>query len=397
VSTNDRSTDVVIVGAGVIGLAIGWRLTERGVSVTLLERDQPGCGATRAAAGMIAPIAEATPSEPALLELGRRSATAYPQFIDELRRVSEVDPLYRAAGTILVARDADEAAALERERAAREQLGLPVRRLLASEARELEPALAPSLRLAMEIPDDHAIDPRRLAAALAQAVRQSGGRLRAGVAVDQLIVSGGRVQGVRLTGGERLIAERVLVTAGPWSPGLRGLPARALIPSRPIKGQILFMRDPAGSGLLARVIRMQPGYLVPRGDGRYVLGATMEERGFDTTVTADAVHDLLRDAIELVPAVREFVIDELLAGIRPGSPDNIPLVGPGALQGLFWATGHHRHGILLAPVTAEIVAELLAPSPTRLAGPISEELLAAVDPGRFAEIARRARQPAGVG
>jgi glycine oxidase len=396
VSTKHRSTDVVIVGAGVIGLAVGWRLTERGVNVTLIERDESGRGATRAAAGMIAPIAEANPSEPALLELGLRSAAAYPQFIDELRRASEVDPLYRSAGTILVARDADEAAALERERAARERLGLPVRRLLPSEARDLEPALAPSLRLALEIPDDHAIDPRRLATALAEAVRARGGVLRSGVAVEELIVSGGRVQGVRLEGDERILARSVLVTAGAWSAALRGLPHDALIPSRPVKGQILFMHDPCGPQLLARVIRMQPGYLVPRGDGRYVLGATMEERGFDQTVTAGAVHDLLRDAIELVPGVREFVIDELIAGIRPGSPDNVPLVGPGRLDGLFWATGHHRNGILLAPVTAEIVAELLAPSGTRLAAPVPQPLLHAMDPARFAPILHPEREPVGV-
>jgi len=328
---------------------------------------------------MIAPIAEAHPAEPALLALGRRSADSYAAFVAELAQVSRVDPLYRQAGTVLVARDADEAAALERERAAREQLGLPVRRLLPSQARDLEPALAPSLRLGLEIPDDHAIDPRRLALALADAVRASGGLLRTGVDVQQLSLRGDRVVGVRLRDGERIHADNVVVAAGPWSSALPGLPDHAQIPFRPVKGQIMFLHDPSGPGLLSRVIRMQPGYLVPRGDGRYVLGASMEERGFDCTVTAGPIHDLLRDAIEVVPALREFVVDELVAGIRPGSPDNLPLVGAGALEGLFWATGHHRHGILLAPVTAKILAGLLSGS----AAPGLDELTRSLSPRRF--------------
>jgi glycine oxidase len=401
VSANHGSTDVAIVGAGVIGLAVGWRLASRGLSVTLFERGQPGRGTTHAAAGMIAPIAEARPTEPALLELGQRSASAYPQFLEALAEVSEIDPLYRRVGTVLVARDPDEAAALEWERLAREQLGLPVRRLLASQARELEPALAPSLRLGLEIPDDHAIDPRRLAAALADAVAASGAMLRTGAEVEELIVSGGRVEGVRLRGGERIGAGVVVVAAGPWSAGLAGIPDDARVPLRPVKGQTLCLHDPTGPGLLSRVLRMQPGYLVPRGDGRYVLGATVEERGFDTTVTAGPIHDLLRDVIELVPGVRELVIDELVAGIRPGTPDNAPLIGPGALEGLFWATGHYRHGILLAPVTAEIVVQTLTGAAERvnrsaagtgLAGPVPAELACAFLPSRFA----RAEPLAGV-
>jgi glycine oxidase len=378
VSTNHGSTDVLIVGAGVIGLAVGWRAASRGLRVALVERGKPGHGTTHAAAGMIAPIAEAHPAEPALLALGRRSADAYPAFVAELAQLSGIDPLYRQAGTVLVARDADEAAALERERAAREQLGLPVRRLLPSQARDLEPALAPSLRLGLEIPDDHAIDPRQLAPALADAVTACGGLMRTGVEVQEVIVRGDRVVGVQLRDGERIHADAVVVAAGPWSSALPGLPDHAQIPSRPVKGQIVFLHDPSGTGLLSRVIRMQPGYLVPRGDGRYVLGASMEERGFDSTVTAGPIHDLLRDAIEIVPGVRELVVDELVTGIRPGSPDNLPLIGSGALDGLFWATGHHRNGILLAPVTAEIVAGLLSGSIG-----VPDELTSAVSPRRF--------------
>ncbi|HEV2059812.1 MAG TPA: FAD-dependent oxidoreductase, partial [Solirubrobacteraceae bacterium] len=156
--------------------------------------------------------------------------------------------------------------------------------------------------------------------------------------------------------GEELRAGRVVVAAGPWSGSLPGLPEEAHVPVRPVKGQILRLRDPAGAGLTARIVRFEGGYLVPRGDGRYVLGATMEERGFDTTVTAGSIYELLRDAGELVPGVHEMVIEELSAGLRPATPDNAPVLGPAdEVAGLHWATGHHRNGILLAPVTAEIV------------------------------------------
>jgi glycine oxidase len=327
---------------------------------------------------MIAPIAEANPTEPALLELGLASARAYPLFIEDLREVSTVDPLYRRCGTLLAARDRDEAEALERELAFRERLGLPVRRLLPSEARRLEPALSPTLRLGLEIPDDHAVDPRRLTAALADALVAAGGALRTGAEVDEVLLAGERVHGVRLAGGEIVSAGAIVIAAGPWSGAIAGLPAGARVPLRPVKGQIMQLRDPAGPGLISRVLRMQPGYLVPRGDGRYVIGATMEERGFDTTVTVDAVHTLLRDAVELLPGLGELVIEELAAGTRPGTPDNLPLIGPGALAGLHWATGHHRHGFLLAPETAEMMAGELAGEPP-------SELATRFAPARFSQ------------
>jgi glycine oxidase len=245
-----------------------------------------------------------------------------------------------------------------------------VRRLPASAARRLEPALAPTLRLGLEIPDDHAIDPRALCRALAAALGPAP--LVRGEVVEVLP---GR--GVRLADERVIEAPQVVIAAGPWSAGLEGLPEHARVPLRPVKGQILALRDPGGPGLLSRVLRMQPGYLVPRGDGRYVLGASVEERGFDTTVTAGAVFELLRDATELVPGVSELVIEELMCGIRPGTPDNAPILGPGALDGLHWATGHHRHGILLAPLSAEIVvAGLLGEEPPAPAAPFAADRFA---------------------
>ena len=340
--------------------------------MVVVERDTPGGASSWVAAGMLAPITEASPAERPLLQLGLASAGAYPSFVDELRRVSGIDPGYSRCGTLVVARDGDEAEALDRELQLRRALGLPVVRLRASQARRLEPALAPSIRLALEIEDDRAIDPRQLTVALVEALRREGGELRAGAEVSELSVSEGQARGVLLPGGELLRAEQVVVAAGVWSGLLGGIPDGARVPIHPVKGQILRMRDPAGPGLLSRVLRMEGGYLVPRGDGRYVLGATSEERGFDTAVTGGAVFELLRDALELVPGVAELVIEELAAGLRPGTPDNAPVIGPGVVPGLHWATGHYRNGILLTPITAEIVvAGLLGDRPHELAAPFA--------------------------
>jgi glycine oxidase len=341
---------VIVVGGGVIGLAIAWRAATAGLTVTLLERDRAGAGTTRHAAGMLAPVSEADPSEPGLLELGIASARAYPAFVDDLRAATPVDPGYRDCGTLLVARDGDEAAALERALELRGRLGLEAHRLLPSRARRLEPALIPSLRLAAELPGDHAIDPRALCAALADALIRAGGTLREGTEVVTLV--GG---GVRLRDGEQLSAEHVVVAAGVWSERI----SPAAPPLRPVKGQILRLRDPRGPGLVGRILRAEGVYLVPRGDGRYVAGATMEEQGFDRTVTAGGAFELLRQLTELGPGASELVLEELSAGLRPAAPDNEPVIGAGALAGVVWAVGHYRGGVLLAPVTAELVCDLM--------------------------------------
>ena len=313
----------------------------------LLERGELGAGTSRVAAGMLAPVAETDAGERGLLELGLQSARRWADFAAELAEVGGIDVGYRPCGTLMLARDRDEAEALERERDLRERFGLKVEALLPTAARRLEPALAPTVRSALHLPDDHSADPRLVCAALARAAEHAGAVLRTGVEISDLAT---------------LPAEQVVVAAGPWSASF-GDEARV----RPVKGQSLRLRDPAGPGLLQRVVRWgqpHPGYLVPRGDGRYVLGATQEEQGFDTAVTALGVHDLLRDAAELVPGVLELELEEAIAGLRPGTPDNAPIIGRSPSDPrIVWATGHYRNGVLLAPVTADLVVAELAGEP----------------------------------
>ena len=330
----------------------------------VLERDEPGAGASGVAAGMLAPVTEADAQERDLLLLGLQSARRWPAFAAELHDVTGIDVGYRPTGTLVVARDRDEAEALDRELAIRERLGLTTHRLLPSRARAAEPALAPTVRLALDVPDDHAVDPRALVRALVAAVAAAGVEVRTGAAVAGVAGDGTRATGVRLRDGTTVPAGAVLVAAGAWSGALDGLPIGARVPVRPVKGQTVRLRDPGhdpAQALVGRVLRWEGGYLVPRVDGGYVLGATVEERGFSTSMTAGAVHELLRDAAEVVPGVLELEVAELVAGLRPGTPDNAPVLGAStALDGLFWATGHHRNGILLAPVTADLVAAELA-------------------------------------
>lgn len=377
--------DVVVIGGGIVGLAVAWRACARGLSVVLAERDRIGDAASRVAAGMLAPVSEVEFGERGrrVLELGLRSAAMWPAFAEELERTSGMQVGLRRIGTLMVARDDDEARELERQWELRRSLGLRAIRLRGSEAREREPGLAPVVRLGLEAPDDHSVDPRLAVEALRALCERDGVELREGTPARALAVEGGRVTGAVL-GDTVLAARQVVVAAGSWSAELGGLPDSARVPVRPVKGQIMMLRDPSGPGLLSRAVRYTGGYLVPRADGRCVLGGTVEERGFDPQPSAGAVYELLRRAHELVPGVSELELTELNVGYRPGTPDNAPILGRGALDGLIWATGHYRNGILLTPLTAELVVGLLTGDPTP---PEYLPLLQTCDPGRFAAAA----------
>lgn len=381
--SNGSVVDVAVIGGGIVGLAVAWRARANGMSVLLLEREETGCGASRVAAGMLAPVAEVEYGEHGRrsLDLALRAAQVWPAFAGELERASGLTVGLMNAGTLMVAHDDDDARELERQLEFRSALGLRARKLRASQARELEPALAPTIRLALEVPDDHSVDPRLVLGALRVACRQSGVELREHAAVTGLALDSvaQRVTGVLLPDGEVVLAHKVVVAAGAWSSGLEGLPPEVGVPVRPVKGQILRLRDPSGPGLLTRPVRYEGGYLVPRSDGRYVLGGTMEERGFDGDPTAGAAYELLRRALQVVPGVSELAVEEVNVGFRPGSPDNVPFIGRSDVEGLIWATGHHRNGILLAPLTAEMVVAALTGE--QLPG---GELMAVCDPARVA-------------
>jgi glycine oxidase len=394
---NGERYDVAVVGGGIIGLSVAWRAAMRGLDVVVLERDRVGSGASSVAAGMLAPVAEVEFGAAAerQLELGLRSAGMWPAFVEQLAHASGAEVELARSGTLMLARDGDEARELERVFEHRRSLDLDVERLLPSEARAREPGLAPCVRMALSIEGDRAVDPRQVLAALRLACERAGVRVREGAGVTEVLLEGhaGPVSGVALDGGGRLAARAVVVAAGPWSAQLEGLPAGERVPVRPVKGQTVRLRDPEGPGLARRVLRFGGGYIVPRSDGRYLVGGTIEERGFDSGPTAGAAYELLRAARELLPGILELQIEELDCGLRPGSPDNAPALGELGVEGLVWATGHYRNGILLAPLTAALLASTLAAriggvcfEPDDL-GPDAEtaaRLLATYSPARFA-------------
>jgi glycine oxidase len=356
---------IAVIGAGAIGLGIAWRASQRGLPVTLVD-PAPGGGASRVAAGMLTPVGELQYGEEAQLRLGLDSRDRYPAFAAELAELTGVDIGYRREGNLSVAYDADDLAFLREQHRFQASLGLRTDLLTGRECRGLEPMLAPSVRGGILAPDDGSVDPRRLLKALLAAcadipiVRQKA---------VEVVVSGDRVRGVRLQDGGVLDAERVVVAAGSWSQELTGLPIR------PVKGQILRLHSPRP--FLTRATRgMVRGfsmYLVPRPDGELVVGATQEELGFDGRVTAGGLWELLRDARALLPGITELEFKEVTASFRPGSPDNAPILGPLGPEGLLAATGHFRNGILLTPLTADALADLLegreAPEAVRPFGP----------------------------
>ncbi|MEV5280170.1 glycine oxidase ThiO [Streptomyces sp. NPDC051994] len=357
-----NGSDVLVVGGGIIGLATAWRAAQRGLTVVLAD-PEPGGGAAQVAAGMLAAVTELHYGEQTLLALNVESARRYPAFAAELSEVTGLDTGYRACGTLAVALDSDDRAHLRDLHALQVRSGLESEWLSGRDCRRLEPMLAPGVRGGLRVDGDHQIDPRRLAKALVAACTRAGVRFVHGWA-ERLRVVRERAAGVVLADGTHLAADQVVLAAGSLSGRLKGVPEELLPPVRPVKGQVLRLTvPPAYAPFLSRTVRavVRGGdvYLVPRENGELVVGATSEELGWDTTVTAGGVYELLRDAHELVPGITELPLTETRAGLRPASPDNAPLLGPTALPGLHLATGHYRNGVLLTAVTGDVMAHVL--------------------------------------
>ncbi len=327
-------TRVAVVGGGIIGLAVAWRLAVRGCEVTVYDPD-PGSGASTVAAGMLAPVGEASFGEAALTALLVQGARRWPEFARELCEATGSDVGYRDDGTLLVARTGDDLAEVRRLCGYQASLGLDCTELTGGELREREPLLSPRVRGGALLPDDHQVDPRRVVAAL----------LRCGVRLDRHEV----------TELSTVDADVTVLTAGWRTAALAGLPVR------PVKGQLVRLRGTGLRYVIRGHVEGRSVYLVPRRDGEVVVGATSEERT-DTSVTAGAVRELLDAAVALVPELAEYELVEARAGLRPGTPDNAPVIGE-LRPGVLVATGHYRHGVLLAPLTADAVADLVCGTP----------------------------------
>jgi glycine oxidase len=357
--THHDKPRVAVIGAGVIGLSIAWRLATRGAQVTVYDRGTAGSGASHAAAGMLAATMEAEPGEEALVALGRASQARWPSFAAELQQITGIDVELRTEGTLIVAVSADDRAQLMHHLAYQQKLGLPVKWITAAQARCREPRLASALAGAVLSPGDHQVDNRKLASALREAARGSGAVIKECSAVAAVTSTGGRASGVVLANGDELPADVVVLAAGAWSRTIAGLGSEALPPVRPVKGQMLALRMDLAAPLISHVVCAPGVYLVPRRDGRLLVGATVEERGFDTTLTAGGILTLLEAAWRAVPAIEELPVAEMWVGHRPGSRDDAPILGLGPIVGLIYATGHHRNGILLTPITADLIARLI--------------------------------------
>ncbi|MET9760184.1 glycine oxidase ThiO [Streptomyces sp. NPDC006372] len=385
-----RTSDVLVIGGGIIGLVTAWRAAGRGLSTAVVDPG-PGGGAAQVAAGMLAAVTELHYGEQTLLGLNLASARRYPAFAAELTELTGHDLGYRRCGTLAVALDADDRAHLRELHALQQRSGLDSQWLSGRECRRLEPMLAPGVRGGLRVDGDHQIDPRRLAGALVAACERSGVVFHR-VLAERLTVAGDRATGVVMADGTELGAGQVVLAGGSLSGRLAGVPEDVLPPVRPVKGQVVRLTMPERHGpFLSRtvraVVRGSQVYLVPRASGELVVGATSEETGWDTTVTAGGVYELLRDAHELVPGITELPLTETRAGLRPGSPDNAPLLGPTALEGLLLATGHYRNGVLLTPVTGDALAHALTTGEL-------PEVARPFTPKRFSTVTALTEQPA---
>ena len=375
---SNREAEVVVVGGGIVGLAVAWRLAQRGHTVSVFEQGELGRGASWAAAGMLAPTAELGFEELDLYRLGRESLHRWPAFARELEAASGQSVGYEATGTLVVADDRDSTEALRRLHRFQQEQQAAATWLAGFEALDREPFLAPGLPAAIFSPEDHQVDPRAVVQALAHVLRAHKAVAVHEQATVRAIEFDAKAPMVVLDDGTRIAARIIVLAAGAWVRQIGGLEPAP--PVRPIKGQALALRM-AEPFALRHVVRGPDAYLVPKADGRLIIGATSEEQGCDTRVTAGALYRLLEGAVAVVPGVEELEVIETWAGLRPASRDHAPLLGFGAMPGVAFATGHYRHGVLLTPVTADEVANVVE---ARLMGPTETSAwLAPFSPDRF--------------
>ena len=346
-----------------IGLGIGWQLAKAGASVTIYEQAEAGQAASWAAAGMLAPLAEAHTEEPELLKLGCQSLALYPQWVQELEADAEMSIGYRVEGTLIVGLEPDDTHQLRHLHASQQALGLAVEWLTGRAARDIEPALSPRVTGAIRCESDHQVDNRLMLKALRRAYQRYEGVLCERSAVERIVIESGVGTGIQ-TQESFQAADVIILAAGCWSAQIEGLPEALIPPVRPVKGQMLALQMEEGITLknVIRTVRARyptSVYLVPRTDGRLIVGATSEEMGFDTRLTAGGVFELLRGAWEVVPGIYELPILETWTGLRPGSRDNAPILGETPIENLIYATGHYRNGILLTPITAYEISKLI--------------------------------------
>jgi len=356
----EETSDVVVIGAGLIGLSVAWRLAADGIQVTVCD-PTPGTQTSSVAAGMLAPVTEVEYGEDDLLALNLASVAAWPGFAAELEALTGLPAGLNRTGTLSVAYDVDDAAAIRRLAEYQRRLGLEVEELTGRETRKREPLLAAGVTAGVWVAGDHSVDNRQTVAALLRATELVGVRLIR-QRVTRILTTGTTATGVQLESGDTITAPQIVAAAGPWSAQLEGIPQELLPPVRPLKGEILRLRVPeAYRPALHHTVRATARgfavYLVPRPGGELVVGATTSELGYDTRVLAGGVFSLLRDARMILPITDELELVESVAGLRPATPDNAPILGPSGIDGLLWATGHYRNGVLLTPITAQVIAE----------------------------------------
>ena len=362
-AASDPTFDAVVVGAGVIGLSIAYELLRRDRSVLVIEKERPGAGASSVAGGMLAAVSESEDQPETFTELCMEAARQYPGFVADLERVSGRPARYRDDGTLWVALNRDDQQELERLEASLLARELAVERLDGGEITTLEPHVSPRALGGLRVAGDHQVDPRALLSALQRAVRALGGRFLCPARVGRVVERNGRVAGVLAVdpdGREHSIAaEHVVLATGAWT-GPEGLGPAAPASVRPVKGQLVRLKGPV---LIRHVTNTPDVYLIPRDDGELLIGATVEEMGFDVTPRAGAVMDLLRHAWDLLPGSYDLDFVSVDVGLRPATDDHLPLIGPAGAEGLLLATGHYRNGILLAPITARGIAAWIVGEP----------------------------------